>query len=546
MKTKILSTVLLFSSIIVLQSCGGGGSGGNSDNTSTTENKADVDTEVYSHRTWDELMPPEDNSNELIGMRDNVEEVVDEDIYSCSIESYSLTNTPAEFIMISPDRSIMWLGNLIQGNSHLSLGSLRELSVRERAPLNISIDLLTSDNARTVALPSLTSVNTAIGELIQNAVNENVRYASDARFEYSEAHSSTQGTLDLGFSGEYLGGSFETEFEIDTTAAESTYYAYYIEKAFTVSMELPVTPGELFSDDYTKELLQRDIDNEYISANNPPLYISNITYGRILLYKMTSTYEESRMRAAIQASYEGVSGGIAGYTEAELLETLQTAEIEITAVGGDNNGIESIIRTGNLQAYFEVDNDLSQYRPISFEVRTLVDNQIADIVRTTEYDLKTCEYTGTTRTPIGEQVRVHFDRVSIPYDCDAGIDPGDITGRFDIIYGDQSDNLVTRRLVTIPETRVASGGGLEFSDIPRSNENNTFNRYFGSTFRISGNLTDQDGGANGADDTVGNWNANQNDISTKSSGTHTKSATSNCSGRQPVLTYRIEYLGPIY
>ncbi len=57
-----------------------------------------------------------------------------------------MTETPKEFVAIDPDTSVMWLGNLIQGRSHLKVGSLEELSIHERAPLTISINLLNSDN----------------------------------------------------------------------------------------------------------------------------------------------------------------------------------------------------------------------------------------------------------------------------------------------------------------------------------------------------------------------------------------------------------------
>ncbi|MFK8083194.1 MAG: thiol-activated cytolysin family protein, partial [Granulosicoccus sp.] len=152
-------------------------------------------------------------------------------------------------------------------------------------------------------------------------------------------------------------------------------------------MELPTSPQDLVNDQFSQAELDGLIARGQIGTENPPLYISGITYGKVLIYKMTASYESERIRAAIRASYEGVSGS----AEAELRETLSNAKIEIVSVGGNQESIEGLIREGRLASYFTANTELNQYRPISFELRNARDNSIASISRTTEYDIKECE-----------------------------------------------------------------------------------------------------------------------------------------------------------
>lgn len=158
--------------------------------------------------------------------------------------------------------------------------------------------------------------------------------------------------------------------------------------------------------------------------------------------------------------------------------------------------------------------------------------------------MKQCNYQGKTTPAIGEVITVYFDSVYIPTDCDAGIDKGDIFGRFDVINTNETGNDVTNRVHTINTSKskkVQSGNTLNLRV-----KSDNLNKYYGKTFRISATLKDADGGANGADDIVGNWNANQFDISDLKPGTHTRKAVSNCKGNNPTLTYRLERVGYIY
>ena len=71
---------------------------------------------------------------------------------------------------MDPDVNILWLGALLQGRGYKQgIGSLAEWSVRERAPLQIAIDLLDGRSTQVVVNPNMASVNQAIGSIVQAA-----------------------------------------------------------------------------------------------------------------------------------------------------------------------------------------------------------------------------------------------------------------------------------------------------------------------------------------------------------------------------------------
>jgi len=426
---------------------------------------------------------------------ESFEELVGDATYDCSTTPYSLTRTPDELVMYSPNASVMWLGNLIQGKSYADgLGSLQELSIRQRAPLTLSIDLLRGNNFKVVENPSLSTVQSAIGELIDDAQRAGHVGGSDASFTMEKTHSTEQASLQLGFSAHYLGAKAKGDLEYDTSASETTITAHFVQKLFTVSVELPQSPSDFFSAEFTNELLREQRDAGTLGEDNLPVYVANISYGRILTFHFTSSDEEERIRAAISGSYEGVSGGGSGYTEAELKTTLSTAKISIAAMGGEGESIKDLIRSGKLKDYFVGETALTSARPISYQLNNLAPgNPIAKVSETTTYNIKECTARPVEAKKIGEQIRITLERVVVHNACDGGA-KGEV-------YGNMSIN--GSQVWSLPKRKTANGNSIS---INRS----VSKKYFYSSsdkIRIAGFLTDED---TSFDDKIGVWNFSLN------------------------------------
>ena len=365
---------------------------------------SDITTFVNGLPSWDQLSPLEpETSGEPLGQpQAPLEKVADGQLYRCTTQRYSITKNPTDIVMANPNAATIWPGALLHGESHLS-AALRPLALdrSRRAPLGISVEgggvLGIRGGVSTVVVePVASTVREGINQLIANALDSDVAVgAGFSQFKSVESHSASQATLEVGLSARYLGASASAELDYQRAANEHTFTASFIQRLFTISIDLPESPAAFFSDSVTAQ----DLQAFGINANNLPLYISSVSYGRILMFSFSSTESRERIEAALEFAYNSPVGGVGGYAETELQETLQNARIEVLAIGGPNAGVESLIRNGDLSSYFEAELEINQVEPISFNINNLGNNSLARVSNTTEYDVETCEAVDTVELP---------------------------------------------------------------------------------------------------------------------------------------------------
>lgn len=341
---------------------------------------------------WEEFSPPQEDESSVSDVRtfDSFTGQNDER-YGCISRQASLTATPDDVVIYSPDSEILYLGSLLTGEGYVGgIGTLEELPIRQRAPLTISIDLLAENNTRVVENPDLSTVKQAIGGLIEEATNTGLVAGANISSTISESHSVEQGALSIGLSARYMNASVKANLETSRSDEQTSLQIRFLHRMFTVSMVLPQTPGELFSDEFTQARLDEQVAAGRIGPDNVPVYVSSIVYGRMLVATMTSSSSQNEMEAALKANYDAViAGGEASLTQAQR-ELLEESEIKIVAIGGSAAGVEEMLRTGNLRDYFNIEAPLTTAVPLSYTIRSVSDNAIAAVSETTSYELKEC------------------------------------------------------------------------------------------------------------------------------------------------------------
>ncbi len=296
----------------------------------------------------------------------------------------SITQTPEDIVTYDPNSEILYLGSLIQGNGYIGgLGSMQSLPIYQRAPLPISISFQMSNNSRIIENPNLITVKQGIAELVEAAQNSGHVSGSSIFFNQTTSHSFQQTALALGLSADYMVASVQASLEWESTTETNTVSAYFVQKMFTVSMGLPQRPGDLFSQEFTQALLNEQVNMGRIGPNNLPVYVSNIVYGRMMTLTMTSTESVTKMKAALSASYQNMDIGISGDHQA----TLANSNIKLVTIGGDAEAALNFLRTGELGEFFKTDAPLTTAVPISYTLRSLVDNSIAKVSKTAEYEM---------------------------------------------------------------------------------------------------------------------------------------------------------------
>lgn len=383
-----------------------GGCGGS--DTPVAPTPADLDAFFATLPAWEQYSPPLPDADATTGAPVDQPVEIGGETYTETVTPCSITRTPEKIVTLNPDVEVLWVGSLLQGSGYRGgIGSLQELPIRQRAPVTLSISLLTGDNTRTVANPDQASVTQALGELVQAAEDAGHTAGSDIYFTKETTHSLDQASIKMGLSASYMGASVKASLAAGMSSEMRTVTAYFVQNMFTASMVLPQTPAEVFSEEFTAGRLDEQVSRGRMGPDNPPVYVSSVSYGRVLIFTFTSSALESEIKATLNAVYNG--GQFGGELSAEQQSILENAQISVVAVGGDAEYALGLIRTNDLSEYFRSDTALTSARAISYTVRNLADNTIARVSETTQYDLR--EYTPVEAVATGASYRIRLYRV---------------------------------------------------------------------------------------------------------------------------------------
>lgn len=379
----------------------------NSPNTPTPP--ADLEEFFTDLPSWEIFSPRLPDVNEAVGDPVNLDsQIIDGDSCNCTETPYSLSSTPERVTTLNPDVEVLWVGSLLQGNGYKGgIGSLLELPIRQRAPVELSINLLSEQSSQVVQNPTVATVNQAIGGLISTAALQGHQAGSNIFFTSEATHSVVQAMLKMGVSASYSGATIKASLGANLSHETRTVTAYFVQQMFTVSMVLPQQPQNVFSNEFTQAMFDQEVASGRMGSNNLPVFVSSITYGRIMMFSFTSTASETKINQTLNILYNG--GQFGGELSSELQTVLNNAQIRVVTVGGDAEHALALIRGNNLAAFFASDAPLTTARPISYTVRNLKDNVIAHVSETTTYNLRQC--VPVTLVATGARYRITMDRV---------------------------------------------------------------------------------------------------------------------------------------
>lgn len=386
------------------------------------DTRADVNTFTSTLPSWQTFSPPvtESQNAEIGDPVSAAEEVTAADPrfnpdFVCTSREYSMAKNPREVITMSGALGLLVPGQLMQGAAHRE-GSLLDLPIAQRAPIRLTISLnnVVGDAFREVQNPSEGTLKTAVNELIQAAETSEFEAGTSVSFEQATSYSFEQAALGLGLSVRYMGASVKGSLASKTSAEKLTVTASFIQNAFTIGVETPQTAADWFSEEFTEDRLQEQIAAGAMGPNNLPIYVSDVTYGRIIMITFTSTASEEDIKASLEATYNGgFYGGELDLT-AERQNILKSSELSIQQLGGPTEGAfklanvllqdEGTAQEGDfgLAEFFAEDVSLTTFVPISYTLRNLEGNTVAGVGETANYSVLECE-------PINETIVSDFE-----------------------------------------------------------------------------------------------------------------------------------------
>ncbi|MDE4620841.1 thiol-activated cytolysin family protein [Sinorhizobium meliloti] len=319
-----------------------------------------------------------------------VDESRDGRTFTCTSTPYDLTSNPEKIVMFEPDVATTWPGALVQGKHLLGLGSFRELPIKKRSPLQVSVDLLVVPNTKSVSKPTASSVRSAIAEIIEPLDGRQVDFGSSLSFLMTETYSLEQSLVELGVSAKFAGSELKTRHRSESSYEKHVLSASIVQKCFTVYVDNPATPADLFTPDFSLRDLTEQENAKRIGRDNIPVMLSSVTYGRMLYMTISSTRDYSEIHNALSASVNSGSGGGSGDYGEEHKKLLIESQMRITGTGVEEKKAKKLIIEGKIGEFFSDKLNLSSVKPISLIFYNLADLSIAAITDTAHYNITVC------------------------------------------------------------------------------------------------------------------------------------------------------------
>jgi hypothetical protein len=309
------------------------------------------------------------------------------DANGCQLKQIDAMYQPSEFVSFDTGAGLLFPGALLQGRYvNLGIGSVIPLHIPAAARRQVVLVDTMGDTA-VAPSPAAADVYPAISGMIQQAQQRGAYTQAETAFEMTTASSLGEAASKFKLDAKLLGGSISASFSQSSSTQSNTVFVRYVQSLFSVFQDLGgATPTAAEIGNYSVGELEGLGANGELGYDNLPTYIRNVTYGRMLIFSLTSTASRTDLEAAVNAVY----GSATASASTSQRTIIQNSTLRVFSYGGATAATDAVIRSGNWQSYFTMmDVPLATLRPLGYEVRRL-DDVLAAMSRTTSYTQRTC------------------------------------------------------------------------------------------------------------------------------------------------------------
>lgn len=310
-------------------------------------------------------------------------------------EKKSINNSNADISVLDSTNNRIFPGAILLANRNL-VENKPDLVSCERKPVVLSIDLpgMGDESKVVVESPSNSNISSAISNLLNTW---NSKYSSTnkipAKIQYSEnmVYSESQLTTKFGLNFKSLSKSLDIDFDAILEGKKKAMVISFKQIFYTVSIDAPKSPSDLFGDNVSwDELTLKGINND-----NPPVYVSNVSYGRTIFVKLETTSTSSDVEVAFKALINEQDAK----NNSKYKKIFEESTFTAVVIGGGAQEHNKVIS----KDFDEIRNIIinnSEYSssnpglPVSYTSVFLKDNSVASINSNSEYIQTTSsEYT---------------------------------------------------------------------------------------------------------------------------------------------------------
>jgi len=324
--------------------------------------------------------------------------------YSCTTQNLKETRQYDRIVAYAANSDSMYPGAIIGADSVMT-GLFTQMAL-PRAPETISVSLenLGGTKQATVADPSLSSYRDALSSILDAEITGST--PANLYSEIEEVHSENQLNMALGVQASWgLGvASLKSSFDWAKQDVRSRYVVRYTQAYYTVDLDAPASPSALLAPDISLADVQDKMD-----AQRPPVYVSSVTYGRMVLFTFESQYSSEEMSAALDFAYSG-GVDVKGDVSVTYKDIISQSKITAFILGGDaGTAAQTIDSYEALKSFIKSGGNYSRQSPgapIAYKLSYLKDNSPARMSFSTDYQVKDC-------VRVAQRVRVTLQSIVV-------------------------------------------------------------------------------------------------------------------------------------
>ncbi len=312
--------------------------------------------------------------------------------YDCITQTVEMGKNFNLLYAADPLKGTLYPGMIFDANSLVD-GTYAVLRVDPMGSLTMTADYtVASEGSKRVTIdvqePAYSSVTEAINTLMtQNGVNYSVKPSTT--FDKIEVYESDQMSFALQAGGSYAFAEVAGGFDFSDNTIRSRVVIRFMQVSHTISVDTPDSPSKFFTPTTEVEDLEPNFDDTH------PMFVSSITYGRIVFMAVESTKSTSEIKAFFQAAYDAASTSADISSDMSWNEVKNSSSIEVTAMGGklaSQGGLISQEGFSNYVADITDEELITTSVPLSYRLRVLSERNfpMGNIFLTTTYKKKNC------------------------------------------------------------------------------------------------------------------------------------------------------------
>lgn len=340
--------------------------------------------------------------------------------YQCTKQNLQETRQYDRIVAYAANSDSLYPGALVSADSVLT--GLFTQVVLPRAPATISVSLENLGGGKTAVIedPSLSSYRDALAGILDAEITGST--PANLYSEIEEVHSQQQLDMALNVQASWgLGvASLKTSFDFSNTQIRSRHLVRYTQAYYTVDLDAPESPSSIFA----PTVRLGDVV-EKMDETRPPVYVSSVTYGRMVLFTFESEYSAEEMGAALDFAYSG-GVDVSGDVSVTYKDILSKSKITAFILGGNaGDAVRTIDSYDALIAFIKEGGNYSKESPgapIAYKLNYLKDNSPARMSFTTDYEVKDC-------VRVSQKVRVTLNSIAVDDDGGDGSGGLEIYGR---------------------------------------------------------------------------------------------------------------------